>query len=211
MYGPGLRPTLIAAGSPGYAHRTVPQGLWAPEADRFAGAVLLAEMLGWCDERVRGAAWGENYFQPHEVQQETQRYRLLATVLEELWGAGITDVFERAWHSDTLSECATFGEWLVLLPQAVRTGPMAQKQETEASRHKAGTSASDARALMEAAQQLEQQGKPDRAIELYRQAQALTPKGSGVAQELALITDNLEQKLWAGTQTEHLFEAGLAA
>jgi len=209
MYGPGLRPALAAAGSPGYAHKTAPEGLWTPEADRFAGAVLLAEMLGWCDERVRSAAWGENYFEPREVQQETQRYKLLTTALEGLWGTGLAGLFERGWHSDTLSECATFGEWLVLLPQEVPTALVAQKPEP--GRENATLPVPDAGALMEAAQRLEQQGRLDKAVEIYRQAQALAPKDSAMAQELALIIGNLQQRLQPGDETQALFEAGRAA
>ena len=49
LYGPGLeRPNVLPGGSPGYAHQTAPDGLWSSEADRFAGAVLAAEMLGEC-------------------------------------------------------------------------------------------------------------------------------------------------------------------
>jgi serine/threonine protein kinase len=59
LYAPGLpRPEALPSGSSGYAHRTAREGLWGPTADRFAGAVLLAEMLGWGDEsRARGLLW----------------------------------------------------------------------------------------------------------------------------------------------------------
>jgi hypothetical protein len=47
LYAPTLtRPERIPAGSAGYAHRLAQYGLWQPDADRFAAAVLLAEMLG---------------------------------------------------------------------------------------------------------------------------------------------------------------------
>jgi hypothetical protein len=44
-----IQPEWISSGSAGYTHRKTGGSLWRPEADRFAGAVLLAEMLGWCD------------------------------------------------------------------------------------------------------------------------------------------------------------------
>jgi len=122
------RPELLPGGSPGYAHRTAPEGLWSPNADRFAGAVLIAEMLGWCDERVREAAWGENYFDPQEMQRESERYQTLMTVLRERWGGGVSGLFERAWRSETLADCATFGEWLVVLPEL----PSLESREEEA-------------------------------------------------------------------------------
>jgi uncharacterized Zn finger protein (UPF0148 family) len=120
MFVPGLLPpSSLPGGSPGYAHRTAPQGLWGPESDRFAGALLLGEMLGWCDERVREAAWGEGYFEPAEMQSNCERFRILKTVLEERWGKDLADSFEQAWFSDTLRICPTFTEWLAALPETV--------------------------------------------------------------------------------------------
>jgi hypothetical protein len=122
IFVPGLLPpSSLPGGSPGYAHKTAPQGLWSPESDRFAGALLLGEMLGWCDERVREAAWGEGYFEPAEMQSNCERFRVLKTVLEERWGKDLADSFEQAWFSDTLRICPTFTEWLAALPEAVPT------------------------------------------------------------------------------------------
>jgi len=120
LYGPGLeRPELLPGGSPGYAHKTAPSGLWGSIADRFAGAVLLAEMLGWCDEHVRQAAWGEQYFAGEEMQEEAQRYPLLVDVLQGRWGEGVATLFRRAWQSEALTDCPAFGEWLMALPEEV--------------------------------------------------------------------------------------------
>lgn len=117
MYGPELRrPQFLAGGSPGYAHATAPDGLWSAEADRFAGAVLLAEMLAWCDERVHEAAWGESYFAPDEMQAQSHRLHILIDALRERWGAAVSRLFHRTWHSDTLLDCPTFGEWMIALP-----------------------------------------------------------------------------------------------
>jgi hypothetical protein len=121
FYGPGLdQPELLPSGSSGYAHKTAPRGLWSPTADRFAGAVLLGEMLGWCHEQVRKSAWGENYFDPQEMQQESERFQTLVAFLEERWGDSVALLFERAWHSETLQDCPTFGEWLTALPARAR-------------------------------------------------------------------------------------------
>jgi hypothetical protein len=120
MYGPGLKqPDALPAGSSGYAHRVAPDGLWGPEADRFAGAMILAEMLGWCDDRVRNAAWGESYFSPGELQQDTERYKVMHTVLRERWGEGVAWLFSRAWESEKLDECPTFGSWVLQMPNDV--------------------------------------------------------------------------------------------
>jgi hypothetical protein len=113
------RPIALPGGSPGYAHKTAPEGLWQPEADRFAGAILIAEMLGWCDVRVKDAAWGEGYFEPSEMQTNGERYHLMKGILQERWGDRLGELFETAWFSDTLSLCPTFTEWLAAMPEDV--------------------------------------------------------------------------------------------
>jgi WD40 repeat protein/rubrerythrin len=120
MYASDLsRPVALPGGSPGYAHKTAPEGLWQPEADRFAGAVLLAEILGWSDERICKSAWGEGYFDPCEMQTNCERFNLLRNVLREDWNEMAATFFERAWFSETLALCPTFTEWLAALPEAV--------------------------------------------------------------------------------------------
>lgn len=119
LYAPTLtRPERLPAGSVGYAHKVAAQGLWQPDADRFAAAVLLAEMLGWFDERVREASEEEHYFAPEELQQDSMRARLLRAVLQERWGEGVAELFDRAWVSDTLQACPNALEWLMALNYA---------------------------------------------------------------------------------------------
>jgi WD40 repeat protein len=120
MYAPDLnQPVALPGGSPGYAHKTAPEGLWQPEADRFAGAVLLAEILGWSDEQICRRAWGEGYFDPREMQTDCERFNLLRNVLREDWSERAAAFFENAWFSETLSLCPTFTEWLAALPETV--------------------------------------------------------------------------------------------
>jgi|GEM_PF-1175009 len=196
MFAPGLnRPQLLASGSSGYAHSTAPDGLWAANADRFAGAVLLAEMLGWCDAGAQNAAWGESYFDPAEVQQDTARYRTLLAVLRSMWGEGVASLFERAWHSDTLADCGTFGEWLVALPDPASLSQRASAA-AQGSAGRAQPVDADAAvyALMDLARRFAQQSKLDSALETYRQALALPPRDSGLARELTLIVADLEAR-----------------
>lgn len=116
MYGPGfLQPEILPSGSSGYAHKTAVSGLWKSQADRYAGAILLAEMLGWCDARIRQQSWGESYFKPEEVQTKCSRYNTLHRVLQVLWGERIIELLDRAWQSDSLADCPTFAEWNVAL------------------------------------------------------------------------------------------------
>ncbi|MEK5319736.1 hypothetical protein NSS94_10780 [Paenibacillus sp. FSL L8-0644] len=110
------RPDALLAGSPGYAaHRTVHSGLWSAYADRFAGAIIIGEMLGWSDRVVVDKAWGESYFDQHEMQTPCERYFILRKSLESRWGSKVVELFSRAWDSQDLSSCPTFGEWLVVL------------------------------------------------------------------------------------------------
>ena len=118
MYGPGfLEPKNLPAGSPGYAHKSAPSGVWNVHSDRFSGAVLLTEMLAWSDSTVRGGAWGESYFAPKDMQGENDRYRVLHAALERLFGNRVPTLFAQAWRSDSLRDCPTLGEWLVALPE----------------------------------------------------------------------------------------------
>jgi formylglycine-generating enzyme required for sulfatase activity len=120
MYGPDLvRPKSLPGGSSGYAHKTAPEGLWRDEADRFAGAVLLAEMLCWSDKRVRETAWGEGYFDPDEMQTNCERFHLIKSVFQERWGDDLARSFDAVWFSDTLLTCPTFSKWLAALPEEV--------------------------------------------------------------------------------------------
>ena len=118
MYVIGLsRPEVIPMGSPGYAHRIAPDGVWNAKADRFAAAILLAEILGWCDARIRKAAWGESYFSPQEIGEKTERYHTLVEVIGTLWGESVASLFRLAWRSAIIEDCPTLGEWLVALPE----------------------------------------------------------------------------------------------
>ncbi|QOS78450.1 hypothetical protein JNUCC31_27690 [Paenibacillus sp. JNUCC31] len=117
MYGSRMdRPDALLAGSPGYAaHRTVHSGLWSAYADRFAGAVIIAEMLSWSDATIVEKAWGESYFDQHEMQTVSERYYAMRESLQKRWGSKVSDLFIRAWESHDLSSCPTFGEWFVAL------------------------------------------------------------------------------------------------
>ena len=120
LFGPGFdMPSVKPAGTPGYCHRDQGQGLWEPVADRFSGAILMAEMLGWCDARVREGAAGESYFEQAEIHHESPRYRLLRQVLQDRWGAAIVRLLDRAWTSPSLRDCPTFGDWMAALPHQI--------------------------------------------------------------------------------------------
>jgi hypothetical protein len=212
LYAPGLpRPEALPSGSSGYAHRTAREGLWGPTADRFAGAVLLAEMLGWGDESVREACYGETYFDPAEMPSVAQasacdRYQTLLSALARHYGQPVADLFERAWTSETLADCPTFGEWLVALPeQPVAQAFSLSTATTETAEAQASTSPEEVtlgvvRGLMQAARRMEDKGNLEGALELYRQALELAgadPSLRSLAREIELTVQDVEKRVAA--------------
>jgi hypothetical protein len=215
LYAPGLpRPEALPSGSSGYAHRTACEGLWGPTADRFAGAVLLAEMLCWGDESVRQACYGETYFDPAEMPAQgganPPRYQTLLSALARHYGQPVADLFERAWTSETLADCPTFGEWLVALPEH----PVAQafslstpaaettagEQPTSPQESAAVDATAEIRAFMQAARRMEDKGNLENALELYRQALELAgadPSLRSLAREIELTVQDVEKRIAA--------------
>lgn len=170
MYGPGFdRPELPGA-SPGYAHSTAITDYWKPEADRFAGAILIAEMLGWCFQPIREAAYGESYFAPGEThganRSASDNYKLIRSVLEQNWGNDISTLFQRAWHCESLQQCPTFAEWLLALPED-------SEQHQVETKSLNPFEASTVEVLMELAQSFENEGRFDSASALWQQAYEL--------------------------------------
>jgi len=115
LYAPASpAPPFRSQGSPGYQHHNLgPQGQWCPEGDRFAGAMLLAEMLTWWNPGVRALvdkhAW--TLFQPAELQTDSSP--CWSEVRNTLWyiHPGLLSLFDRAWFSASLAECPDFAAW----------------------------------------------------------------------------------------------------
>lgn len=144
MYIPGTQgPTTRPAGSLGYNHPSTASGLWSADVDRFAGAVLIAEMLGWFDLEVRQAALtgtdgspGEQYFAADEIQQPCRRFDMLYHSLETRWSTNMAALLARAWSSATLSACPWFAEWQDGFPTLMTR--LAQFEEMSLPRKDAG-------------------------------------------------------------------------
>ena len=208
LFAPGLsQPQTLSSGSAGYAHAQAAAGLWSPNADRFAGAVLLAEMLGWCAPEVTQAAWGESYFDPQEMQQDSARYQALLAALQRHWGDAVARLFARAWHSETLADCPTFGEWLLHLPErpvgqaASLATPAAEPTAGERTTSPQDSAAVDAtaeiRAFIQAARRMEDKGNLANALELYRQALELAqadPSLRSLAREIELTVQDVQAR-----------------
>ncbi|CAM4339491.1 hypothetical protein [Paenibacillus tarimensis] len=117
------KPEHLSKGSPGYASiRPGHQPVWNKYADRFAGGVLVAEMLAWFDPDIRSLSWGESYFDPERMQEDEERAELLTEVLRRTYGSEVAALFRQVWDSDDLLRCPTFGEWYITLSLIKRPG-----------------------------------------------------------------------------------------
>ncbi|MCI0399530.1 MAG: hypothetical protein L0322_31995 [Chloroflexi bacterium] len=195
LFGPGLsQPSLFLVGTPGYSHQRDPRALWGPQADRFSGAIMLGEMLGWCDPAVRQHAWGETYFDPEEMHQGAERFEILYAALQRHWGREVAGLFTEAWQSNNLTECAPFADWLSALPPGrpvpvqTQTAAAATGETTRIERP------SDVATLMGQATTLEAQGDFEGAIRLYEQAQTVAGGDKALQQTIMTRINDLSLK-----------------
>jgi serine/threonine protein kinase len=120
LYSPDLPPPeKKPGGSAGYAHKSSVNGIWSSNADRFAGSILLAEMLGWCDANIRDHAFGEQFFGLDELQTSCLRFNLLIESLNNNWGGPFAELFRKSWYSFTLQDCPTFSNWVDLFSEII--------------------------------------------------------------------------------------------
>jgi len=121
-------PKLHSMGSPGYQQRKLDQrGQCRPEGDRFAGAILLAEMLSWWSPQVRALTpnHAESLFQPLELQITDQyhpAYQRLTAVRNALYTVcpPALALFDQAWTSPDLAQCPDLSSWAMCLIQGRR-------------------------------------------------------------------------------------------
>ncbi|WP_145153649.1 hypothetical protein [Paenibacillus xylanexedens] len=120
MYAKQLEePDNLPEGATGYTATFLREyGDWSPLADRFAGGILLAEMLAWSSTDICKQAWGDSYFDPQEIQQQSERYVLLQATLEQQYGPEVAALLDRLWNAEQLQQCPTFGEWQIALASA---------------------------------------------------------------------------------------------
>ena len=105
-------------GTTGYQHKASRVSGWSAESDRFAGALLIAEMLAWHVPAVRQYSYGESYFAPSELQVSPpgQRYEVLSEAVRG-HSPELEALLRRAWFSTELTECPPFREWSKTLQQ----------------------------------------------------------------------------------------------
>jgi Predicted solute binding protein len=220
MYAAKLdKPEHVPQGSPGYASMRMKsrQG-WSKYADRFAGSMLLAEMLAWFDPAIREAAWGESYCDPDLMQKDTDRYELLRDVLASSYGEDVANLFTRAWEAEAEHLCPTFGEWYMAIsskslttasmeplhtesvsilelaaeeepPRSVTLTPVSVPAQNDSHNKRwSDKELAQARAL-------EKQDRPAEALEAYRLLLGQMEEGSSVRHEVEAAAANVQRKL----------------
>ncbi len=115
IYGPQApMPTRLSLGSPGYQHpRLGAQGQWCAAGDRFAGALLLTELLVCAAAPVQAQLHpeAETLFLPHEVAAlDTPKW---SAVRDALWARcpDALTLFDLAWTSADLDDCPPLAAW----------------------------------------------------------------------------------------------------
>jgi hypothetical protein len=101
----------VPDGTPGYIH-PANQGLGCrtPGGDRFASAVLLAEMLVWHQSAIRASRNGDSYFDSRELCRPGPKYRLVRELLAA-HSPTVAALFAQAWNSQELVACPTLAQW----------------------------------------------------------------------------------------------------
>lgn len=107
-------PRKRSGGSPGYQHpQQDSRGQWRPDGDRFAGAILLTEMLTWWNPIVRAGIpdGAESLFTPQELQRkESACWRRVCKTLEQM-SPDLLELFDQAWNANKIEECPDFSTW----------------------------------------------------------------------------------------------------
>lgn len=121
MFGPFFKKENgYPSGTSGYQHRvvqTLTKGQWQAEGDRFAAAILIAEILAWHKINIRQAAEAEHFFDNDELQNpRSPRFSLILEILSGL-SPKLADCFHRAWHSRSLVDCPSLKEWYTHLKE----------------------------------------------------------------------------------------------
>jgi serine/threonine protein kinase len=127
LYVPKVQsPKWLSYGSPGYQHRRLGRrGQWSQYGDRFAGAILLTEMLTWWNPLVRAQVPrnASALFLPEELQKPAgPRWQIVRDVLWSL-DPTLLNLFDQVWSSLCLKGCPNFVRWLGCLSRVKSKAP----------------------------------------------------------------------------------------
>lgn len=123
----------VPDGSPGYAHpRNQGRGCRNRFGDRFAGGILLAEMLVWPEPAVRACAADVSVFEPDELCHGGPKFTLVRDLLQAR-SAEVARLFERIWDSPGQSGCPRLTEWASAIEALVATEVLAPSERPHAT------------------------------------------------------------------------------
>lgn len=213
LFAEGLNePDYLPEGKTGYTAAFAGEDVqWGIYNSRFAGAIMLCEMLAWSDPEIVQCAWGDSYFDPNEMQQECERYSLMHRTLEQTYGMETAGLLARVWNAKDLPYCPSFGEWVLVLTAAVATQvPVVEKnenslleehyQEQDESRDVQQSTQLEMSALPDVnmneglakARQLEGQGKLPSALWEYGKLIGNFPESSSIRKEIEIAMASVQ-------------------
>ncbi|MDN4526482.1 tetratricopeptide repeat protein [Fictibacillus fluitans] len=210
LYAPELdEPKALPGGSPGYAANYVKDGIWSKEADRFAGAVLIAEMVSWHEDEVRSLKADDfSYFDTYEMQSESERYKKLKDVVGKTLGEKGEALFEQAWKSNSLQECPSFSQWYEAFPDSVKSFVMNSHKRYMASKKPSvppGSMSLDI--LLQIAAAFEGLGNKKAAHSEYQYIMQQFPEQKAVVEELQMLLSDTEENSRPELVPSHYLEA----
>ncbi|MFG2044785.1 hypothetical protein [Dactylosporangium sp. NPDC048998] len=117
------KPVDPSAGTRGYGHpHAAGQSCWQPAGDRFAGAILLTEMLTLHADAIHEQVADASLFAPDELCADTGKSRRVRRELAALYPSAAS-LFDRVWSSSGLRDCPALKEWADALDALGRPQP----------------------------------------------------------------------------------------
>lgn len=114
MYGHNMpRPVPeVSYGTPGYRPLWIAEnGLWDVKGDRFAFAILCAEIITWHNKSIRdNKARIDSFFSEEEIGDTSPRFNFMVYCLSQL-SPKLPELFQKAWFSTRLDQCPTISHW----------------------------------------------------------------------------------------------------
>jgi serine/threonine protein kinase len=105
-------PAQKTIGSNGYKHPNTKGNTWFAEGDRFAGAVLICEILAWSNPEIRELVEDDTFFSNEEFGEDCKKYQIVKEELSIQYSTEITNLFNKVWFSNDISDCPPFSEWV---------------------------------------------------------------------------------------------------
>lgn len=105
----------ISFGTSGYRTNYIAQdGIWGPNADRFASAIILSEILTWADPEIRNNKYGDSsFFSENDIGTDSVRGKIMTQKLEAI-DPRFAKLFRKAWFSNSLDECPKLSDWMAV-------------------------------------------------------------------------------------------------